>query len=173
MYQRFKITRFLNLHPGAMVLLALSTAGHAHAGCTTSFSGLAFGAYQTLGSAGQLVSADVISTANINVVCQGMPGSSSYTLGLGPSATGSGNRIGTRYLANTRGGDLMAFNLFADANRTVVWGDGVTGALIRGNLDTVGSHSSVAVYGKIPAGQNTLRAGNFLGSMTITLTYNP
>jgi spore coat protein U-like protein len=165
------MTRCLKLLPTAMVLLALSTDGHA--GCTTNFSGLAFGAYQTLGSAGTLVSADVTSTASINVTCQGMPAGSSYTLGLGPSAAGSGNRIGTRYLANTRGGDPMAFNLFTDANRTVVWGDGVTGALIRGTLDTGGSHSSVAVYGKIPAGQSTLRAGSFLGSMTITLTYNP
>ena len=167
------MTRFPKRHPAAMVLLALSAAGYAHAGCTTSSSGLAFGAYPTLGFAGQLGSADVTSTASISVACQGMPAGSSYTLALGPSAAGSGNRIGTRYLANTRGGDPMAFNLFTDANRTIVWGDGVTGALIRGTLDAGGSHSSVSVYGKIPAGQSTLRAGSFQGSMTITLTYSP
>lgn len=167
------MTRFLKRHPAAMVLLAWFTAGHAHAGCTISSSGLAFGAYPTLGFAGQLGSADVTSTATISVACQGMPASSSYTLALGPSAAGSGNRISTRYLANARGGDPMAFNLFTDANRTVVWGDGVTGALIRGTLDAGGSHSSVAVYGKIPAGQSTLRAGSFQGSMTLTLTYSP
>ena len=165
------MTRRLKRLPAAMVLLALSTAGHA--GCSTNVSGLAFGPYQTLGSGGTLVSADVTSTASIHVACQGMPAGSSYTLGLGPSTAGSGNRIDTRYMANTRGGDPMAFNLFTDANRTVVWGDGMTGALIRGTLDTAGSHASVAVYGKIPSGQSTLRAGSFLGSMTLTLTYNP
>ncbi|MBC7445253.1 MAG: spore coat protein U domain-containing protein [Polaromonas sp.] len=167
------MTRFLKRCPAVMVLLAWFTAGQVQAGCTASSSGLAFGVYPTLGFAGQLGSADVTSTASISIACQGMPAGSFYTLALGPSAAGSGNRIGTRYLANTRGGDLMAFNLFTDANRTVVWGDGVTGALIRGTLDAGGSHSSVAVYGKIPAGQSTLRAGSFLGSMTITLTYNP
>lgn len=159
------MTQFLKPLTAAIVLLALSTPGHA--GCTTSFSGLAFGAYPTL------VSADVTSSATISIDCQNMPGGSSYTLGLGPSAAGSGNRISTRYLSNTQGGDLMTFNLFTDANRTILWGDGVTGALIRGNLDTGGRQSSVAVYGRIPAGQNTLRAGSFLSSMTITLTYNP
>jgi len=161
------MTRLPKHHPAAIALLAWSMAGYAHAGCTSSSSGMAFGAYTTL------VSADVISAAQIDVVCQGMPDGSSYTLALGPSADGGGDRISTRYLANTRGGDLMVFNLFTDANRTVVWGDGVTGALIHGNLNAGGSPSSMVVYGKIPAGQRTLRAGSFHGSMTVTLTYNP
>lgn len=161
------MTRLAKHHTAAVVLLAWSLAGCAHAGCTTSFSGMAFGAYATL------VSADVTSTAQIDVICQGMPEGGSYTLALGPSADGVGNRISTRHLANTRGGDLMAFNLFTDANRTAVWGDGVTGALILGTLDAGGRPSSMVVYGKIPAGQRTLRAGSFHGSMTITLTYNP
>ena len=154
-------------HAAVLMLLAWSMAGYAHGGCTTSFSGMAFGAYPTL------VLADVTSAANIDVICQGVQGGSSYTLALGPSTDGVGNRISTRYLVNTLGGDLMAFNLFTDANRTAVWGDGVTGALIHGNLDAVGSQSSVPVYGKIPAGQHTLRAGSFLGSMTIIADLQP
>jgi spore coat protein U-like protein len=35
------------------------------------------------------------------------------------------------------------------------------------------SNQSQPVYGKIPAGQNTLRAGSFSDSLTMTLTYNP
>ena len=156
------------------LLLALAAAGQARAGgCTVSSSGLAFGAYQPLTFAGKLTSAAVTSNASISVVCTGIVSGGAYTIALGPSTVGSGDRISTRYLGNSNGGDDMSFNIYTNASYSTFWGNGTTGGLVGGTIPTGDSNQSQPVYGKIPAGQNTLRAGSFSGSMTMTLTYNP
>lgn len=157
---------------------ALLTACPAWAGCSVSSSGLSFGLYQPMTFAGQLTSADVLSTGTISISCNNMPSPGSYTLALGASANSAGasDGISTRYLANSNAGANMAFNVYTDARRSIVWGNGSIGALVSGSLPivTLGSYTdNVTVYGKIPAGQNTLNAGIFSGSVTVTLTYNP
>lgn len=137
---------------------------------------MSFGAYQPFTFPGKLTSADVLSSGNIAITCSAVLTLGSYTLALGPSTAGSGDRISTRYMANSNGGENMMFNLYTDSNRSIVWGNGSIGSLISGSLPiiTVGSQTqNVPVYGKIPAGQNTLKAGSYSGSLTMTLTYNP
>lgn len=156
--------------------MALLTAGPAWAGCSVSSSGLSFGLYQPMTFAGQLTSADVLSTGTISISCNSLPSPGSYTLALGASADGAGDGISTRYLANSNGGSNMAFNIYTDARRSIVWGNGSIGALVSGSLPIVtlgGYTDNVTVYGKITAGQNTLKAGSFSGSVTMTLTYIP
>lgn len=154
-----------------VALLTLITAGQAYAGCTVSSPGLAFGLYQPLTFPGKLTSAVVTSTTSVTVVCD--PGSGlTYTIALGPSAVGSGDRISTRYLANANGGDFMSFNVFTDAAYSNVWGN-TAGNLLSGGL-TNGGSQSFTVYGKVaPTSQTGLKAGSFSGSMTMTLTYTP
>lgn len=157
------------------VTLALGAAAPAHAaGCTVSATGLAFGAYEPLTFAGQMTSVAVNSDATVSIVCTGINKTRSFTLSLGPSLVGSGNRINTRYMANSSGGADMAFNVYREAGRTTVWGDGkVGGSTITGSVPPGDSTLTRSAYGKIPAGQNTLRAGSFSGSMTMTLTVSP
>ena len=160
-----------------MALFALVAADQAHAGCTLSVSDMAFGAYQPLIFAGgNLVSSDVRSTATVTIVCSGVVTGGAYTLSLGPSVTR--NSTSPRYMANSNGGADMAFNLYATPDySTSVWGDGATGAQLTGAIPTGNSTSlSLApqtVYGKIPGGQNMLKAGSFSGSATVALSYNP
>ena len=156
----------------SMLLLA---AVQAHAGsCSVSSSGLVFGAYHPLTFAGKLNSSAVTSNATISVVCTGISSSSSaYSIALGPSITGSNDRIGTRYLSNSLGGEDMVFNIYTDANFSTVWGNGTTGGLVGGSIPAGDSNQSQAVYGRIAAGQNTLKIGTFSGALTMTLTYNP
>ena len=150
------------------LLLALATAGQACAGCTASSSGLAFGAYQPLTLPGKLTSVAVTSSATVSVTCHLPSGLAGYTLKLGPSLTG--NSINPRYMVNSRGGNNMVFNVYTDANYSNVWGNGLIGSSIaHGLLNGTFAHT---VYGRIPAGQNTLKAGNFSSSLTITVTYN-
>lgn len=156
----------------ATLLLALA-AGSAQAGCTISSTGLAFGAYQPLTFAGKLTSAAVDSTATVSVVCTGINTAGPYTMVLGPSTAGSGDRVSTRYLTLSNGGAPMAFNVYTDASRTIVWGNGTTGALLSGSIATGNSNQSHTVYGRIPAGQNTLKAGSYSDSLTMTITYTP
>jgi spore coat protein U-like protein len=160
--------------PAAGILLALAAVGQAQAACAISSSGLAFGVYQPITFAGKLTSADKTSTATVSVVCTGIVTGGSYTLALGPSMVGSGNRISTRYLANASGGNNMAFNIYRELSYSTVWGDGVTaGSLIGGSIPAGDSSQSQSVYGKIPSGQSTLMAGAYSGSLTMTLSYNP
>lgn len=159
----------------AALLLTLAAVGQAHAaGCTVSSSGLAFGAYQPLTFPGKLTSATVTSNASVSVVCAGIVNGGTYTIALGPSTMGGGNRISMRYLANANGGDYMAFNVYRDASYSTIWGDGVTaGNVLSGTLPSGDSNQSYTVYGRIAAGQNMLKAGSFSGPLTMTLTYNP
>lgn len=158
-----------------IMVLTLVVARQASAGsCTVSTPGMAFGPYQPLTFAGKLYSVDKTSNATINVVCTGIDSGGAYTIALGPTTVGAGDRISTRYLANDRGGDNMAFNIYREPSFLTVWGDGVgVGGVLGGSIPTGNSNLSHTVYGRIPAGQNFLRAGTFSGSMTMTLTYNP
>lgn len=152
----------------AALVLIQAVAGQAHAGCAVSSNGLAFGAYTPLTFASSLVSSTVDSMATVSVNCDLASGLLGYTLKLGPSQ--AGNSINPRYLANASGGDPMAFNVYTDASYSAVWGDGSTGSIItHGLLNGTFQHT---VYGRVPAGQSTLKAGSYSGSMTITVTYN-
>ena len=157
------------------MLLAATAAGPARAGtCSVSSTGLAFGAYQPLTFAGKLSSIDQTSTATVSVICTSIVTGGSYALALGPSLVGAGNRISNRYLSNPNGGDYMAFNVYREPSYASIWGDSITaGSLLGGSIPTGDSNQSHAVYGKIPSGQSTLKAGTFSGSLTMTVTYNP
>lgn len=159
----------------ALLAMACALAGPAQgAGCTVSSPGLAFGAYQPLTFAGKLSSTAVTSDASVNVACTGITGGGAYTITLGPSIAGGGDRIGIRYMGNATGGPDMAFNVYLDPNFTTVWGDGITaGSVISGSIPPGDSNQSHTVYGRIPGGQNTLMPGNYSGALTITISYNP
>lgn len=156
------------------LLWLLAIAGTAHAGsCTVSSSGLVFGAYQPLTFAGKLTSSAVTSNASISVVCTGITSGGAYSIALGPSTTGSGDRISMRYLSNNLGGDDMVFNIYTNASYSTLWGNGTTGGVVGGSIPAGDSNQTQSVYGRIPAGQYTLKAGSFTDSLTMTLTYNP
>jgi spore coat protein U-like protein len=160
---------------GALGVILWTAANSVLAGsCAVSSSGLAFGAYQPLTFAGKLNSVDKFSTATITVVCTGIAGGGGYSISLGPGTYGPGDRISTRYLANTNGGDYMVFNVYREAGYSTIWGDGIiAGSVLGGTLPAGDSNQQHAVYGRIAAGQNTLRAGSFSDSLMMTLTYNP
>jgi spore coat protein U-like protein len=156
----------------AIVVGWLAAAGAAMAGtCGVSATGLAFGQYQPLTFEGKLASADRTADATVSVVCTAISGGGGYTIALGPSP--QGNSIVPRYLASGAGGPAMAFNVYLDGAYTAVWGDGFTGAVINGTIPVGDSTQSHTVFGKVPAGQSTLRAGTYSGSLTMTVTFNP
>lgn len=167
-----KRTHFL---PCAVLACAFAVCANVRAaGCSVSSPGLAFGAYEPLQFNGRLNSTAATSDATVTVACTGIVNGGPYTLTLGPSPTGSGDRISTRYLSNASGGPDMAFNVFVDPAHVTVWGDGVTaGSTIGGSIAPGDSNQSVTVYGRIPAGQNTLMAGNYSAALTITISYSP
>lgn len=160
------------LRASALTLAGLGWAAAGLAGsCSVSTTGMAFGRYQPLTFAGKLTSNDRTSDAAISIACTAIAAGGSYSISLGPTV--QGNSIVPRYLGHDAGGPGMAFNVYLDPTFTSVWGDGFTGALIAGSIPSGDSAQSHTVFGRVPAGQNQLRAGNYSSSVTMTITYNP
>lgn len=158
----------------ALLLGLAAWRGAAAQGCTASTSGLAFGAYRPLNFAGRLDSSAVTSDASVVVSCLGIASGGGYTVTLGPSPVGPGDRISTRYMAGSAGGEEMAFNLYHDPGHTIIWGDGMTGGSpLSGPVPPGDSTRTHTVYGRIPGGQNTLRAGAYSTWLTMTVAFSP
>jgi spore coat protein U-like protein len=137
----------------ALAALALALAAqHAAAGCTASAQGVAFGAYNPLSGAA------VDGVGNVAVSCDV---ATAYTVALSP---GSGS-----YAARTMtsGAHRLGYNLYVDATRAVVWGDGTAGSAAVPGLGTAANHT---VYGRIPGIQN-VDVGSYTDTITITLTF--
>lgn len=102
----------------------------------------------------------------ITVACAG--------LGLLPDASvklsaGTSGAFATRQMA--LGAARLRYNLYVDANRSTIWGDGSPGTSIQSHqaLLSLGAHL-FTVYGRIPAGQDA-PAGTYLDSITVTVDF--
>ena len=145
-----------------LVCLALAVPGVAQAACSVSATGVAFGIYDTTAAAPD------DATGTISVSCTPLSGLAGYTVSL---STGSSGSYTARRMAS--GGSTLNYNLYSDAARTQVWGNG------SGGTDTVGSFILLAffggfgthqVYGRIPARQ-AADPGSYADTIIVTVTY--
>jgi spore coat protein U-like protein len=68
------------------------------------------------------------------------------------------------------GTELLNYNLFTNAARTTIWGDGTAGtSRVSRNLRR-NQPVNLTVYGRIPAGQD-VRIGSYSETLTVTITY--
>lgn len=140
--------------PMLLAATLLATAAPAiAASCTVDPQDLTLGAYDPLAMAPQ----DAV--AYITVTCDA---ATPFVVTLGP---GSGD-----YVARTMrgGGQSLRYNLFLDASRSTVWGDGSNGS---GSLSQTGTGGTFPVYARAPGRQTDLRAGTYSDSITVTVTY--
>jgi len=146
-----------------LVALALGmapTAASAAVCSIVSVSPVAFGAYQPFGIA------SVDSAGDITFRCSGVAPEDRVRIELdhGLSALGTQRRLSCP--AGT-----LEYQLYLDAARTQIWGDGTDGRLPweSGALsDGVAVH--VPVYGRIRAGQN-VPAGAYADTITVTVEF--
>ncbi len=120
--------------------------------CDVSADGVSFGNYdifseQSLDGAG-----------SISVTCDV---SATYSIALSPG----GGSYGARRMSF--GPQTLDYNLYDNATRSVIWGDGSAGTAVVSNTAMVATHT---VYGRIPARQN-VHVGNYTDSITVTLTF--
>lgn len=148
------MTSFLrrSLIGSAWLLATLTLAGECRAACSMSVTGVAFGAYDPFSST------SLDSAGNIAVTCD-----AAYTLTL---SAGAGSYAG-RQMSN--GSSTLVYNLFVDAARSLVWGDGSGGtATVSGSASA--STVDYPVYGRLPARQN-VTAGSYGDSIVVTLSF--
>ncbi len=134
--------------------------------CTVGAGAVAFGIYDPLAPA-PLDS----STGSVQVTCTSdRPPRVTYEIQLD---TGQAGSFAPRAMAS--GVSQLTYNLYIDAARSAVWGDGTGGtAVITAdyNLTPPGSTQTdpYTVYGRVPAGQ-VVAIGSYLDTITVTLIF--
>jgi len=126
--------------------------------CTISATAVTFGNYNVFNAAA------VDSTGTVTYRCSGGASNIAITLSKGTSATYSPRRM-------SRSGELLNYNLYTDAARSTVWGDGTAGTVVYSfAIPPNNSNVNVTVFGRIPAGQD-VSAGSYSDTITATINF--
>lgn len=77
-----------------------------------------------------------------------------------------------RKMAHESSSDMLDYNLFTDASKTAVWGDGSSGTstVTMRNVKRDRPPKTAAIYGSLPPGQN-VPAGRYSETLTITILW--
>ena len=136
---------------GVAAFALLSAAAPAAAACSASTQAVSFGAYSPLSS----TALDGVGT--IGVTCDS---ALAFTIKL---SAGNGT-VDQRQMVS--GASQLGYNLYVDAARLIIWGDGVNGS----TMSATGPNADLTVYGRIPALQNVV-AGAYADTIVVTVTY--
>jgi spore coat protein U-like protein len=132
--------------------LLLAAAPAAAATCDVTPQGVAFGSYDPLAPAA------FDGVGNVSVRCDSaVP----FTLSLDPG----GGSYADRRMSGPAG--TLHYNLYVDASRTIVWGDGSGGTT---TMSGSGPTAEVPIYGRMPSRQNA-GAGAYADTIVVTITY--
>jgi spore coat protein U-like protein len=157
----------------AVLLPWLFLAGNALAAadCSVSVSGLAFGTYD------QLATIADDSTGTVTVTCTSIGKGGGVTRVNYSVAFSAGASGGYQQRFMTSGAPRLNYNLYVDAARSTIWGNGNSGTqLITGSLTVgpgVGNGTRTAthtVYGRVPAEQDAA-VGSYTDAIVLTLTF--
>jgi spore coat protein U domain-containing protein, fimbrial subunit CupE1/2/3/6 len=135
----------------AAIVALGATPAHA-VNCTLGVQGVTFGSYDTLSAQ------NTDSAGGVSVSCDS---SDTFTIAL---SSGHGTMLSRQMQS---GAYSMAYNLYTDSLRSIIWGDGTSGTTL---VSTTGTSATYEVYGRIPAAQN-LPAGSYNDSIIVTLTF--
>jgi spore coat protein U-like protein len=131
----------------------------AQGACSLTSTSIAFGNY------------DVFSPAPLDTLgqivfrCSNNDRNVSISLDKGGAASFSSRRM-------LNGSNSLSYNLYMDAARTVIWGDGTSGTqnLFVQNPQPNNQDISVPIYGRIPSGQGA-PVGAYINTLTATINF--
>ena len=142
----------------AGILQATEASAQLSASCTISTTSVNFGNYNVFN-----ISA-VDSTGTISYTCNAVATNITISLSTGASST-------YRPRAMSKGTEALGYNLFRDAARTSIWGDGTNGTVVYSRNNPPNNNAvNVTVYGQIPAGQD-VSAGTFSDTVSATINF--
>jgi spore coat protein U-like protein len=152
----------------ALVLLFASGAAQAQSCGVTVSGALAFGNYTIVAAAD--------GATTLTVRCQQINQAPNRTVSYAVKLTsGPGSFVNRLMTHSTRPGETLGYNLFRDAARSLVWGDGSSGTTFPTgqfvfNPPSFGNtqQAQFTVYGRIPANQNPA-AGTYQTASPITV----
>jgi spore coat protein U-like protein len=144
----------------AAALLLFATRPCAAQLCTVTTLGVSFGTYDPLASA------PLDGLGSVGYECLLPLFGGTITINLGP---GSSTNIMARTVKLVS--QSLQYNLYTDAARLHVWGNGTTGDNITRSIPAgILTTGSVPVYGRVTAGQS-VSAGLYLDTIVVTIIY--
>lgn len=144
--------------PGALLLVALPLPAVAQQCSFDTLTSIAFGVYDPLAAAPN------DSVGSLAVRCSPR---STLTLEISPGSSG-----GFALRTLRQGLDALGYNLYREAARVSVWGDGTGGSQVVVVPDSgpPGNPTNVFVYGRIPAAQ-WVAAGGYTDTVVLTVVF--
>ena len=135
-----------------------NAAAQAAPSCTISATAVAFGNYNVYSVT------NVDSTGTITYRCNAAAANISITLSKGASSTFSPRTL-------RKGAEALNFNLYRNAARTQIWGDGTGGTSVLSVANPPNNQSvNVTVFGRIPALQD-VSAGSYSDTVVATVNF--
>jgi spore coat protein U-like protein len=136
----------------------LTLVGPAHSACIVATSPLSFGVYNVFAST------PLDSTGSLTYLCTPPSVSIRISLDRGGAATFNPRRM-------LKGSELLSYNLYLNAARTTIWGDGTGGSQEFTDHSPPFNRSVVVpIYGRIPALQD-VSAGTYSNTITATIQF--
>jgi spore coat protein U-like protein len=139
-----------------------TSAAHALT-CAVSASTTNFGSYSTISPT------PLDGTGNVQVSCSNLVSILvNYTISL---STGTSGTYSSRQMTN--GADVLSYNLYTNAARTIVWGNGADGSSTLSDgylLGILTVTRNYPVYGRVAAGQS-VPPGVYSDTIVVTINY--
>ena len=137
--------------------VALAWSRTAMAVCTISTTPVSYGSYNVFSAT------PLDSTGTVTYRC-GNEKNITITLNKGGAAT-----FDPRQMLN--GSEALNYNLYQDAARTTIWGDGTGGTQVYSDANPPNNQNvTVNIFGRIPAGQD-VTAGSYTNTITATINF--
>jgi spore coat protein U-like protein len=147
--------------PAALALLSASAPSAAMSCSFGTVVGVAFGSYDVFNAV------PLDSTGSISYTCTSVLGGDIVVIDLSKGSSPS-------YFPRTlvQGAFTLSYNLYLDAARTIVWGDGTSGTGHHGPVTPPeGSPTTVILFGRVPALQTSAQAGSYADTLVATMLF--
>jgi spore coat protein U-like protein len=144
----------------AIAVSVTSTSAAALSSCAImGVTGMSFGAYDSQDGR------PTDSTGAVSIRCTGVEAMDSVQIHLGRGGANSSIARSMRFQ-----NDRLAYNLYVDAQRTLIWGDGTGGTAIYSRRPPDGAEVSVPVFGRIPPRQSVV-PGPYTDLVVVTVLF--
>jgi spore coat protein U-like protein len=138
-------------------LLFCATAAEAQGLCRVSTTSVNFGTYNVFATAAN------DSTGSITLNCLSI-GSVAVAINRGGASTFAPRRM-------VKSTEALHYNLYLDAARTIIWGDGSSGTQMHIEVNPpLNQDVTLTMFARIPASQD-VSAGSYSDSVTVTVNY--
>lgn len=128
--------------------------------CTISTTPVVFGIYNVF------TAAPLDTVGTVTYECNG--GVKHVVVSI---SRGKGSTFGQRAMRKLGGTDRLYYNLFLDASRTAIWGDGSPGTQVHsGGNPPNRQEVAVPVYGRIPPSQD-ISAGVYADAVAVEINF--